>query len=427
MNATQSRLTAEIAKLDTELAGVMEMRCDNDAEVSARTDEITRLTSEIEKRSDSLKVEDAATAARAKVEARKQTVNAAGLVVAPKPVATTVVADEPSPLVSRAGFRSVEEMRSVGLALMKLYRREIMELRAAPVASTHPIGVNNTLEPDSMGEASPLYDGRGSELVAPVAFYNAILNLIRYESVATRVARMIEVRGPKMHVGIGDDIQEPQWYAENCEILPIKPNTAGANVEMHKLGARVQVSNELMADSLWSITELVARTFANGFARKLDKTFFQGDAAIGWAGLVPSIPAGQVVTAAAANPTIAEITSLMAKVDPMTGQRAWVISDAGWASIQGLATSSIGTNITSAIEQRIFGAPVYVSHVLPAKTLAIYGDISMAAAIGYNPNGLVVRSRYDRAVEYDQWLAVATARYGFALTGAKYVAALKTA
>jgi HK97 family phage major capsid protein len=263
--------------------------------------------------------------------------------------------------------------------------------------------------------------------VAPVAFYNAILNLIRYESIATRVARMIEVRGAKMHVGIGDDIQEPQWYAENCEILPIKPNTAGANVEMHKLGARVQVSNELMADSLWSITELVARTFANGFARKLDKTFFQGDAAIGWAGLVPSIPAGQVVTAAAANPTIAEITSLMAKVDPMTGQRAWVISDAGWASIQGLATSSIGTNITSAIEQRIFGAPVYVSHVLPAKTLAIYGDISMAAAIGYNPNGLVVRSRYDRAVEYDQWLAVATARYGFALTGAKYVAALKTA
>jgi HK97 family phage major capsid protein len=182
-----------------------------------------------------------------------------------------------------------------------------------------------------------------------------------------------------------------------------------------------------MADSLYSIVDLIARTFANSFAKKIDKTFFQGDAAIGFAGLVPSITAANTVTAAAATPTLAEITSLMSKVDPMAMDRAWVVSDAGWASVQGLATASIGTNITSAIEQRIFGAPVYVSHVLPAKTLAIYGDISMAAAIGYNPNGLVVRSSYDRAVEYDQWLAVATARYGFALTGAKYVAALKTA
>jgi hypothetical protein len=95
--------------------------------------------------------------------------------------------------------------------------------------------------------------------------------------------------------------------------------------------------------------------------------------------------------------------------------------------VQGLATASIGTNITSAIEQRIFGAPVYVSHVLPAKTLAIYGSIEQAAAIGYNPNGLVIRSSYERAIEYDAWVAAATARYGFALTGASYVAALKTA
>jgi hypothetical protein len=40
---------------------------------------------------------------------------------------------------------------------------------------------------------------------------------------------------------------------------------------------------------------------------------------------------------------------------------------------------------------------------------------------------MVIRSSYERAIEYDQWVAVATARYGFALTGAKYVAALKAA
>jgi HK97 family phage major capsid protein len=428
MNAAQARIAADLDKLKNELRSTVDMACENDAETAARAEEIGKLTKAIEARSADLDTETAAAAAIAKVEARKLSVNSAGMVVAPKAVAPVAVraVPEPSALISRAGFSSAEEMRAVGAALVKLYRREVSELRAAPAASTHPIGVNNTLEPDSMGEASPLYDGRGAELVMPL-FYNAILNLIRYESVATKIARMLEVRGPKMQVQLGDDITEAQWYAENCEILPIKPGTAGKTVDLHKLGARVQVSNELMDDSLYSIVELVGRTFSNGFAKKLDKTYFQGDSAIGFTGLVPSIAAGQVVTAAAATPTLAEITSLMAKVDPMAGNRAWVVSDAGWAAVQGLATASIGTNITSVIEQRIFGAPVFVSHDLPAKTLALYGDFAMASAIGYHPNGLVIRSSYERAIEYDQWVAVATARYGFAVTGSKYVAALKTA
>ena len=422
MNATQARVAAELEKLKTELRNTVDMSVEGDAEAAARTEEIRRLTAEIETRSAALDVEASAAEALAKAEARKLPVSAAGLVVPATRKAEPIPA-APSPLVSRAGFRSDEEMRAVGHALLKLYRREVSELRAA---STHPIGVNTTLEPDSMGEHSPTYDGRGSELVAPL-FYSAILNLVRYQSVAVRVARMLEVRGPKMHVQAGDDIQDAAWYAENCEILPIKPKTVGATAELHKLGARVQVSNELMEDSLYSITELVARTFANGFAQKLDKTFFAGDAGIGFAGLVPSIAANQTVTAAGATPTLAEITDLMAKVDPMAMNRAWVVSDAGWAAVQGLATASIGTNITSAIEQRIFGAPVFVSHTLPAKTLALYGDFQMAATIGYHPNGLVIRSSYERAIEFDSWVAVATARYGFALTGAKYVAALKTA
>lgn len=424
MNATQARVAAELDKLKAELRSTVDMSVEGDAEAAARTDEIRRLTAEIESRSAALDVEAAAAEALSKAEARKLPVSPAGLVVPAARKAEPIPA-APSPLVSRAGFRSAEEMRAVGQAILKLYRREITELRAA-AASTHPIGVNDTLEPDSMGEHSPTYDGRGAELVAPL-FYSAILNLVQYQSVAVKVARMLEVRGPKMHVQAGDDIQDAAWYLENCEILPIKPKTVGATAELHKLGARVQVSNELMEDSVYSITELVARTFANGFARKLDKTFFGGDSAIGFAGLVPSIDAGHTVTAAAATPTMAEVTELMAKVDPLAMNRAWVVSDAGWAAVQGLATASIGTNITSAIEQRIFGAPVFVSHDLPAKTLALYGDFQMAATIGYHPNGLVIRSSYERAIEYDQWVAVATARYGFALTGAKYVAALKAA
>lgn len=425
MNAAQQRLTEEITKRSEELDRVVSMECTTEEEAEARSAEINSITEEIEKLNGRLAVEERAAAARAKVEERKASVNSAGIVVAPKPKTAAPVEKAPQ-LLDMTGFDNHEEMRAAGRALMALYKGDIKELRAA-VASTHPIGVNDTLEPDSMGEHSPTYDGKGAELVKGAeTFYAAILNMIRYESVAMKLARLIAVRGPKLHLGIADDIQEPDWYLENCEILPIIPKTAGLSVDMNKLGARVQVSNELMADSIYSIVALVGRMFANGFAHKIDKVFFQGDAKISYAGLAPSVAAGATVTAAAANPTIAEITSLMAKVDPNATNRAWVLSSAAWAGVQALATSSIGYNVTTAVQQRVFGQPVYITDQLPAKTLALYGDFTSAAAIGYNPDGLVIRSSYERAIEYDQWVAVATQRLGFGLTNNKknYVAKL---
>lgn len=425
MNATQTRLTEEIAKLDAELAGVMDLRCDNDAEVAARTEEITRLTGEIEKRNAALKVEDEAVAARAKVQTRKMSVNASGLVVAQK-------ADEPKTAIAPLpmmgelrGFDSADVAERSGRLLSDLARGRIREIRAA-TASTHPIGVNDTLEPDSMGEKSPTYDGRGSELVAH-EMYRGILNIINYESIAARLATWIQVNTDGMYVPLGDDIQDADWYEENCEILPIKPNTKRATLSLRKMGARCQVSNELMDDAYVSVAQIVQRTIGNAFAHKLDKTLIQGDSKIGFGGLAPAIPAGQTVTTAAAGkPTIDEIASVIGKVDPMARNRVWLVSDEGWTKIMGLAAGAIGVNVTQGVTQTIFGSPVIKTSLLPAKTYAIYGDFSMACAVGYK-HGLTIRSSWERAIEYDQTVFVGTQRFAFAVMAAKYLAALKTA
>ena len=139
MNAAQARIAADLEKMKNELRSTVEMTCENDAEAAARTDDIGRLTTAIEARSADLDTENAAAAAIAKVEARKLSVNSAGMVVAPKAVAPVAVRaiPEPSALINRCGFSNAEEMRAVGAALVKLYRREVSELRAAPVASTH--------------------------------------------------------------------------------------------------------------------------------------------------------------------------------------------------------------------------------------------------------------------------------------------------
>jgi len=82
--------------------------------------------------------------------------------------------------------------------------------------------------------------------------------------------------------------------------------------------------------------------------------------------------------------------------------------------------------VTQGVTQTIFGSPVIKTSLLPAKTYAVYGDFSMAAAIGYK-RGLTIRSSWERAIEYDQTVFVGTARYAFAVMAAKYLAALKSA
>ena len=428
MNATQQRLTAEVQKFDAELRGMIEMEATTDADVAARTDEIERLTGEIAKRQKSLEIEKAGVEARAKVEAARQShTTDAGLVVTRAKAPAEPKRVLPYVQGQVRGFETIEAADAAGRALVRLARGELRELRAVTVAaSTHPIGVNNTLEPDSMGEASPLYDGRGSELVAH-EMYRGIINVINYESIAAQLATWLQVNTDGMYVPMGDDIQDADWYEENCEILPIKPSTKRATLALKKMGARVQVSNELMEDAYVSVAQVVTNTIGNAFAHKLDKTLLQGDTKIGFGGLVPAIPAGQTTTAAAAGkPTVDELASLIAKVDPMATNRMWLVSEAGWSKVMGLATGAIGVNVTSAITQSIFGAPVMRTSLLPNKVLAVYGDFKKAAVIGYK-SGLTIRSSSERAIEYDQTVFVGTARYAFAVAAAKYLAVLKDA
>ena len=424
MNANQQRLAGEITDLSTQLNKLADFSTDNATEAEHRSAEIARLTEEMNVRHKQYEVEEESEVARAKVAAVLASVNKSGLVV---PQNRSQPAREIKPLPMHGeirGFDSTETAEAVGRLLTELGRGRRSEIRAA-VASTHPIGVNDTLEPDSMGEKSPLYDGRGSELVAH-EMYRGILNVINYDSIATKLATFLQVSTDGMYVPLGEDIQEADWYDENCEILPIKPGTSRATLALHKMGARVQVSNELMDDAYVSVAQIVTRTIGNGFARKLDKTLIQGDAKIGFGGLAPAIPAGQTVTTAAAGKvTINEVADVIGKVDPMASNRAWLVSEEGWTKIMGLAAGAIGVNVTQGVQQTIFGSPVYRTALLPAKTYAIYGDFSMAAAVGYK-TGLTIRSSWERAIEYDQTVFVGTARYAFAVMAAKYLAALKS-
>ena len=118
---------------------------------------------------------------------------------------------------------------------------------------------------------------------------------------------------------------------------------------------------------------------------------------------------------------------MLGKVDPNASNPVWVVSRTGWQEVMEMATGAIGRDITQGVQMTIYGAPVYATDYLPAKTLAVYGDFKMATAIGYKTNGLTIRASAERAIEFDQMVYVATQRLAFAAHSPKYLAALKVA
>lgn len=415
MNAEQSRIADEMDRVNAELEGVLSMKAESETEQREQLAQTERLTAELETLTARAKIQANAAEARAKAAAVRPATNSAGVVV-PVPAATA-----PAPAARSmvhvgkvAGYDRIEDAVSAGTYLRSLARGEIRG------AFTGADEIAN-----SMGGKSPTYDGKGSELVN-YELYRGILNLLSYSSVCAQVASTFAVNQAGMFVPVQEDAEEAEIYRENCEIAAKNVGTTNAILDLHKIGARVQVSNELIEDAVASVAGLVTQTVSYRFARKIDKTWLQGDAAAGVVGLISGIPAGNQITAPA-KLDAATLADMVGVVNPNARNRAWVVSPAGWGKIMSVAATAIGASIAEGVRPMVYGAPVFQCLELPDNILALYGDFGAASALGYKPAGLTIRASQDRAIEYDQTVFVATARYGWANHSPSYVSALKKA
>lgn len=412
MNATQTKLVEDLDGKILELDAVTAMEPADASDESVRGVTVDKLTAEIDSLRSRLAVENKAADARSKAAAVRSAVTTAGVVVpAPAPVAVR----RSMPTLGRIqGFDNAEDAAAAGRFLRALARGELRGDFTTP-----------TEEPNAMGEMSPTYNGRGAELVYN-DIYRGILNLLSYSSVATQVCSTYAVNGPGMYLPVAEMIQEAEFYLENCEIQPVLfGGGTRASLDLKKIGARAQVSNELMEDAFVSVAQLVASQFAYAFARKIDKTWLQGDAAAGipGGGLCGMVPASNVV-ASTGELTPQILANVVSCVNPNARNRAWVVSPAGWGQIMSVAAGAIGASIGDAVRPVVYGAPVYQSQDLPADVLALYGDFGSACAIGYKPAGLQIRASTERAIEYDETVFVGTARYAWANHSPSYVAKL---
>lgn len=305
------------------------------------------------------------------------------------------------PTGNAKGFRSSADAEVAGRALRALARRDVRELRAMG---------GNTAE-------------AGGELVIPELF-NGFIDVLGYASVGIQVASLYPTSSNSITIPkIGEVTAD--FFDENGAISDEDAATSDVEIALHKIGRLIKVSNELAEDVAAGVA--LAQTVANrlglAIAKKIDEVWLQGSVAKSIDGLVGAIGSGNTVTAGTENDGT-DLAQMVGLIDSRASNTAWVVSSEGWAHILKASVVTQSTMVGDRVLPVVMGSPVYRCLGLPAGTLALYGDFSMATAVAYKANGLQIAASTDAGFAADQVVYRGTQRVGISNHDASFVAKL---
>jgi len=398
-------LQDESAKVIAELETLRSFSSDNADEVSTAQARIDELSA----RSDKIHAEvQRELALDAKLAALRTVIHSdsdARGVVAPEPEQKDLSTEIRSGVKA---FSSAKAAAAVGGYLRQLYTGEIR----------------------AMGETSTTYDALGAEYVVK-ELYNAIVNRMQYSSFALQLATVVRPNAQKIDFPkVGD--ATANFVAEGTATTDQDIATSAAALTLHEMRASVAISRSLIEDSPIDVAGLVAERFALAYATKFDAAWLGGNASNpSITGLAGAVAAGNTITVANnASTTVNNLADVVGKVDEaIMGSASWVCSRAGWVDLMKL-WSAQQTTLTvggGRIVPSIFGAPVYIVKGLPTNTLALYGDFSMATAVGLKANGLEIEAGREILMRNRQVLFVANTRFGVVNHAPEFVGRLAKA
>ena len=318
-----------------------------------------------------------------------------------------------APTVDRAeaaaihGYGSRKEAREVGLALRSLMRGESR----------------------AMGETSTAHDGKGSEYVV-AQLYNAVVNILRYQSVAFQVCSTFETNSNRITFPKVGEI-EATPISENTDTSDTDISTSGATCNVLDWRTSVAVSNSLIEDSPVDVAGLVASRLAYGYAKSIDKAWLQGYSSGGvtigglYAGVTGYSSAANVVTVAkTAATTVANFAEVVGKIDPYAVNPSWVVGAAGWAEIMKVSATLLNANVVNSTTAQLWGSTVRKAYNMPANVYAMYGDFGFSTAIAMKPAGLQITAARELLIRKNATLFVGIQRFGILSHAPEFAAAL---
>lgn len=279
----------------------------------------------------------------------------------------------------------------------------------------------------AMGEVSPAFDGKGSEYV-PVELYGAVINRIKYSSVALQVASVYNAMTNRITLPkVGE--ASASFVTDGTASADQDIATSGVTVNVLEMRASVAVGNSLIDDSPVDVAGLVAERLGLAYAKKIDDAWLSGDATSGVSigGLYAGISAGNKVTVAAnATTTAANLASVIAKVDPFVPETCWLVSAEGWGQLFAIAAGQIGTMVFGGTTPvpTVWGTPVFKVKGLPTNVLGLYGDFKFTTAVAVKSSGLQITAARELLIRNNQTLFAGIQRIGISNHAPEYAAAL---
>lgn len=275
-------------------------------------------------------------------------------------------------------------------------------------------------------------NSKGGVLV-PEQMENAIIDLREQRGIFRQEARVVPTMQDVLNIPRTVSDITAYYVGENNEVTASDQTFDNVRVVCDKLGALTKVSNELIADAVISIADLITQKIAYVFADKEDEAGFNGNGTLdygGTVGLKNAIAAGGKVTAATGNTAfstldLADFESMVGKLPRWAERNAkWYISKAGYAASMMRLIDAAGGNTISTLEggpsmRSFLGYPVVITQVmnstLTAQTstdgLCYFGDLALSATMA-SRQGVEVMASRERYMEYGQVGIVGFERFG---------------
>ena len=304
--------------------------------------------------------------------------------------------------------------------------RAFRSVKIAAAVGSYLCGLSGVAK-RAMGET---VDGFGDDWVT-TELYNAIVNRLQYQSVGLQLASIFRPAGQKLSIPKSGDVTFG-FAAENAAFTDQDVSSSGAELVLYEGGASVPVSRALLEDSPVDVAGLLVDRFSHGLARWIDSVWLGGNASNPTiTGLAGAVAGGNTITVALnAATSVTNLADLVGKVDEaIMGTGSFVCSKAGYVDLMKIWAAQQTTMVVGGgrVVPTIFGAPVYLVKGLPATTLALFGDFSMATAVGVKDSGLEINVARELLVRSRQVLYVANTRVGVSNHGPEFVARLAKA
>ena len=285
-------------------------------------------------------------------------------------------------------------------------------------------------------------DGSGASTTKGAAFVDDILSatLIRNVEEKNEVYTAMQQQPmtsdtlivPKRTAGFTGN-----WLAENAEITTSDATAGSVTLVANKYGVGVRVSNELLADSVINLSEMVVQEFTTAYTSALTEAVTNGDGTTSYGGITGILSgttaSGTTGIAGAASlgslhvmdatkdlpteVTVDDITALLAKTPRYALDNArWIVSPYVFHQVfQRLDLAQGVSSLQVEMGPTFMGYPVTLSSAMPGSSagantvIALFGDFSRAGIFGLRRDFAIVAST-DRFVEYDQTALFGTIR-----------------